>query len=218
MPRTPVGGPVVIPNAIEIRIIWTLAGRTFSNVLHGQNPGGAAATDATAQTLMSGISTQFTSSGWAGFVHPTCQLFQVQLKSLHTANQVGHFSTGAAIPGTATGAGAPLNCALVVTLRTAQAGVAFRGRSYLGGLADSALQNMFDTTTAANTAAAAFVTGIMTVASGAQLPIGIAQRALNAGTTHGGAPLPARAANIIPVTLAEVHNARVDSQRRRTGR
>lgn len=218
MPRIPVGGPVVIPNAVECRIIWSLAGKLFSNVFHGQSAGGAAATDATAQSIMSGVSTQFTSSGWAGMVHPTCSLFQVQLKSLHNPNQVGHFSTGAAVPGTATGAGAPLNVALVVTLRTAQAGVAFRGRAYLGGLADTALANMFQTAGAANTAAAAFVTGIMTVMSGASVPMGIAQRALQAGTTHGGAPLPARAANIVPVTLAEVHNARVDSQRRRLGR
>jgi hypothetical protein len=89
---------------------------------------------------------------------------------------------------------------------------------YLGGLADTALQNMFDTATAANTAAAAFVTGIMTVLAGATMPMGIAQRQLNAGTDHAGNPVAARAANIIPVTLAEVHNPRVDSQRRRLGK
>jgi hypothetical protein len=46
----------------------------------------------------------------------------------------------------------------------------------------------------------------------------IAQRALNAGTDHAGQPVAARGANVVPVTLAEVHNSRVDSQRRRTGK
>jgi hypothetical protein len=203
---------------VQVRIIFTIAGRTFSNVVHGMSPSGQGATDANAQALMSGFSTQFTSSGWAGFVHPTVDLFQVGLKSLHTANQVEHFSTGAGVPGSAAGAGAPMSAALVVTLRTANAGRAFRGRVYLGGMADTALQNMLDTSTAANTAAAAFVTGMMATMQSATMPMGIAQRQLNAGTDHSGAALPARAANIIPVTLAEVHNPRVDSQRRRLGK
>jgi hypothetical protein len=208
----------VIPNTVEVRLRWEVAGQSFSNIYHGQSPTGTAASDANAQALFASISNGFTSSGWSGFVHPTCSLFQVGLKSLHVANQVEHFSTGAAVPGAAAGAGAPLNAAIVVTLRTAQAGRAFRGRSYLGGIADNALQNMFQSTGAANTAAAAFVTAIMNGLSAISAPMGIAQRALQAGTDHAGNPLPARAANIIPVTIAEVHNARIDSQRRRTGR
>lgn len=218
MARLPVAGPVVIPNVVEVRLGWECAGQQFSNIFHGQSPTGTAATDANAQALFSSISAGFSSSGWSGFVHPTVSLVRVGIKSLHVANQVEHFSTGAAVPGAAAGAGAPLNAALVVTLRTAQSGRAFRGRSYLGGLADNALANMFQTAGAANTAAAAFVTAIMNGMSAISAPMAIAQRALQAGTDHAGNPLPARAANAVAVTLAEVHNTRVDSQRRRTGR
>jgi hypothetical protein len=208
----------VIPNCVEIRARWEVAGQSFSNIWHGTSPTGTAATDANAQALFSSISSAFTSSGWSGFVHPSCTFFQIGIKSLHVANQVEHFSTGAAVPGAATGAGAPLNAAIVVTLRTAQAGRAFRGRSYLGGLADTALANMFQSSAAANTAAAAFITGVMAGLSAISAPMCIAQRALQAGTDHQGNAVPARAANTVPVTLAEVHNARIDSQRRRTGR
>lgn len=218
MARLPTAGPIVIPNCVEVRLMWEVAGQNFSNVLHCQNPSGAAASDANAQAAFSGISTAFTSSGWGTFVHPSCTLFKVGLRSLHTANQVEHLSTGAAVPGSAAGAGAPLNCALVVTLRTNLTGPANRGRVYLGGLADSAMANMFNTIGPANTAAAAFISGTMTVLSGLAMPLGVAQKALNAGTRHDGTALPARSANIVPVTLAEVHNARVDSQRRRTGK
>lgn len=218
MARLPVVGPVVIPNCVECRILWTIGARTFANVVHGQSAGGAAATDAGAQAIFSGLSTQFSGSGWNGMVHPTVSLFAVELKSLHNPNLVQHVSTGAAVPGTATGAGAPMNVALVVTLRTANSGRAFRGRVYLGGLADVALGNMLDSSTAANTAAAAFITGLMTVMSSNSMPMCIAQRALQAGTDKKGNPLPARAANIVPVTTASVINPRLDSQRRRTGR
>lgn len=218
MARLPAAGAVVIPNCVETKILWTIGSRTFSNIFHGQSAAGVAATDANAQAIMSGLSTQFTSSGWSAMVHPSVSLFAVELKSLHTANLVQHVSTGAAVPGAATGAGAPMNVALVVTLRTANSGRAFRGRSYLGGLADIALSNMLDTSAAANTAAAAFVTGLMTVMAAASLPMCVAQRALQAGTDIKGNPLPARAANVVPVTLAQVINPRVDSQRRRTGR
>lgn len=218
MPRTPVHGPVVIPGCVEMTVFWSSGGKPQSNVYHAQWSGTGGPTAALAQTLFTGISTAFGSSGWAAFVGDDCTLQAVGVKDLRTANQVMYLSTGGAVPGTGTLVAVPASAAIVVSLKTNQSGKAFRGRTYLGSLADNAIANQFDATATANTAAIAFVTGIMNTMAANAMPMGIGQRALNAGTDKKGNPLPARAANVVPVTQAVVVNPRLDSQRRRLGR
>lgn len=218
MPRLPVAGPIVIPGAVQMNVYWTSGGKPQRNVYHGVWSGTGSPNPALAQSLFTAISTAFGSSSWASFVGDDCTLQAVGVKDLRTANQVEYLSTGGAVPGTGTLVAVPASTALVVTLRTANSGRAFRGRTYLGSLADNAILNQYDATAAANVAAIAFVQGIMAAMAAQSMPMGIGQRALQAGTDHKGNPLPARAAAVVPVTQAVVVNPRLDTQRRRLGR
>lgn len=218
MPRTPVPGPIVIPACIQIRQNWVSGGREWHVVLHGAKPTSGLVDQALATTLANAFTTALTSSGWVTHLPPATQFDGVTVKDLTSANLPEFNSNIAPTAGTGTAAAAPLNAAVVVTLRTAKAGRQWRGRSYLGGFGSDALTTPTQIAGAAGTAAAAFVEACRqgTITNGCGM--GLAQRALAAGTDSHGNPLAARAAHLEPITACEMAHGRIDSQRRRTGR
>lgn len=218
MPRLPVPGPVVIPNTIQIAMHWAEAGRSFKNILHGTAPTTGALDPALANTLHTAFATALTSSGLLPHLAAALQFSQVSIKDLRTANLSEHFSTGAPVAGSGTGTALPMNCCAVVTLRTAQAGKAFRGRVYIGGLDETAVSDPRTIAGGTDSALVAFVDGVRAAMTSNGVPMVIAQRALQAGTSASGGTLPARAASSVPVVSVDIANPRVDSQRRRLGR
>lgn len=217
MARIPVAGPVVIPNCVEVRLVWSNNGRTFKNVLHGNLTAAGPLNPTIAETLFSAFKTQLTSSSWGAMIHTTTTMTGVEVKDLRAGNNPTLLSTGAAAAGTGTGNASPLSTALVFTLKTAQSGRAFRGRAYLAGLAPIAIADSLHGAAAAFTNGIAFLNGVNSVMGTQGFPLVVAQRALQAGTDKHGNPLPARAAAVVPVTSINNVNNRLDSQRRRLG-
>lgn len=218
MARAPVRGPLVIPNCVEVRLRFTCEGRTHSIVLHAIRQGTTTVDGVLAQTLFTAFTGTFTSSGYAGIVDPNATFASVGVKDLNSPNLVEFLSTGAGVVGTGTPPEMPAQVAIVVTHRTLQAGRAFRGRSYLGCLVQAAAQTSYTATTAADTAAAAFMNGIRTNMASSQLTFCVAQRALQAGTDKAGNVLAPRAANTVQIAQSVIVNPRFDTQRRRLGR
>jgi len=218
MARPPVSGPVVIPNCLEMKLHWTLGGARCSNVLHGMNSFPAPLDPTLAEQLFAAMKANTSTTAFLGICTPGLAFTGVSVKDLRTANQADLPSTGGAALGTSADPPLASNAALVVTLRTAQSGQGFRGRIYLLGLVASTLDDANTFSDATNGIATAFVEGIRQVMSTNTMPMGVAQRALGAGTHHDGSPWAARPADIIPVVSVDVANTRVDSQRRRLGR
>lgn len=218
MARTPVAGPIVIPNCMEVKLHWLCDGEAFSNVLHGVYTAQRPINPALPETIFAAIKAATTTVTWMTHLDPACSLTGVSLKDLHTANQPETESTGLAMPGTGTGTPISLGSSLVITLRTAQTGQGFRGRVYLSGLTDAAIQNSRHFTATVGSDGRAFVDGLRTVMDGNTVPMCVAQRALNAGTHHDGTPWAARPAGTPDVTSVVLRDTRIDSQRRRLGR
>lgn len=218
MPRVPVPGPIVIPNCIEVKLHWSDSLGLFSNVLHGNLTAVGPINPALAETLFSAFKANTGTVVWLADLAATMSFTGVSVKDLRAANNPEFPSSGASAPGAAVGAAASVNNALVVTLRSAQAGRGFRGRVYLGGLTQASLASARQWSGAAGANAVGFIEGVRSVLSANSIPMVIAQKALQAGTDVAGNPLPARLAGIVPVVSVDIANPRVDSMRRRLGR
>src|SRR6202011_2214875 len=118
-----IAGPIVIPNCIEVDLLWNLAsGKQVKNVLHGQVAAGFNATAAVAQAVYAAIIASGSWTAWGAFVHTTASPAAVNLRDPRTANMPVVSSTGVATAGTGAAVALPPGSALVVTLRTASAG------------------------------------------------------------------------------------------------
>lgn len=211
-------GPIVIPNAIEVDLLWNLAsGKQVRNVLHGQVAGGFNATAAVAQAVYAAIIASASWTAYKPFINANCSFAGVQLRDLRTANMPFVSSTGGATVGTGVATALPPGVALVISERTAQAGRGFRGRIYLPGLDSSAVTAATGAASAAaNTAAVNFVTAVQTALTGQAITLSIANPARQAYTGRTGRALTARAAAIINVTSIVARLTALTSQRRRS--
>jgi len=214
-----IAGAVVIPNCIQVRLIWTLPnGKTAYNVLHATVAGGFSATSAVAESVFTAIKAAAGWTSWKANVNSGVSLAGVDLRDMRSANQPLVASTSAASAGTGAGTALPPGDALCVTLRTANAGRAFRGRVYLPGLDSSALAAGGVAAAGTVTNSSAFVTAVQTALSGQSMTMAIAQPARAAYTGSTGAAHAARAAAMATVTSITTRNNIIDHQRRRAGR
>lgn len=214
-----IAGPLVIPNAFQCRMIWTLAnGRTVFNVLHGIVSAGVVADTALAQAIYASLIASASWTAWKALINTGNSLAGIDLRDLRTANMPLVQSTGAAVAGTGAGGAIPPGDAFCVTLRTAGAGRSFRGRVYLPGLDFSALAAGGVAAAGTMTAAVNFITALQTAmnASGVEMAVANPQRA--AYTSPKGTVHVARAAAMQPVTGIVARNNIMDHQRRRAGR
>lgn len=215
-----IGGPVIVPNCVACKIIWTLPDtRVAVNVLHGIVAGGFAPTVALANAIQAALTTGAEWTALRPFLHTATFLTAVELLDIRAPNLAPVRSTNAAVAGT--GAGVPMapQTALVVTLRTALAGIANRGRAYVPGFSSAAQQANQTASAAAVAALQAWSNNIWfaaLTASGLALCLAHPARAAYVGAT--GTQHVARAAGTVPVTSAIVRNGIWDTQRRRAGR
>jgi hypothetical protein len=99
MARPVAPGPIVIPNCLQVRLVWTQGLRTFHNLLHGNWTTVGPIDPALVETLFTGFKTQFTSSGWSGMVNTGSSFSGVGLRDLRNANQIEYLSSSAPIFG-----------------------------------------------------------------------------------------------------------------------
>lgn len=209
-------GQFTVPNCIQVRLIWTGAnGRTVYNVLHGQVAAGFAPTAAIAQSVYAAL---IASAAWAAYqplLPTTVNLQGIDLKDLRTLNNPVVQSTGAASPGTSTAAALPAGVAFVITQRTAQAGRSKRGRMYLPGWAANQVATGGVVVAGAQTAAVNLAVAVQTALSGQSITLALMNPARQAYTGRKGAAIPARAANVVPITQLISRTTNMNSQRRR---
>jgi len=212
-------GAATIPNAIQIRLVWTLAnGKTVYNVLHGIVAGGFTPTSTVAEAIRTALTA---SGGWTTLrplLNTGVSFAGVDLRDMRTVNQPIVASTGAAIAGTGAGTALPPGDALTVTLRTALVGRGARGRVYLPGFDTTAMAAGGVAAAGTVTAATGFVNAVSTALSGQGITLAIGNPARQAYTGSTGAVHPARSATALAVTSVVTRNNIFDHQRRRAGR
>lgn len=214
-----IGGPVVIPNCIMVRLRWlTPNGRGAFNVLHGEVVVGFNPTVAIANAILAALTSGAAWTALQPFLHTGTSLAGVDLLDMRAPSFAIVSSTGAASAGT--GATVPMapQTAICVTERTAFAGPSFRGRAYITGFSSASQQNGGSMSGGCQTAlqnwAATWLTAF--TASGLTLSIAQPHRAAYIGTS--GTQHLARPANLVHVTQCVVRNLIWDTQRRRAGR
>jgi len=212
-------GPIVIPNAVQLRLLFTLPNTKVARcVFHASAAGGFSATSTVAEAIFAALKAAAGWTNWRTQLSSGVTFSGVELRDLRTPNQPIVTSTGAAAAGTGAGTALPPGDALTVTLRTAGAGRGFRGRVYLPGLDSSALAagGVASATTVTNSAA--FVTALQTAMASSGLTMAIAQPARQAYTGVTGVNYAARNAGLATVTSIVTRNNIIDHQRRRSGR
>lgn len=211
-----IGGPIVIPNGVQVILNWTLPDAKLAhNVLYGSVGGAFTATAAVAEAIRSGLVGSATWTTLAGFMMAGASLTGVSLLDVRTASNAKVTSTGAASPGTSASLAMPDECAVCVTLRTALTGQANRGRIYIPGFASNAMgaAGVIAATCVSAVANWAAIIPTQLTAQGITLSIGHPARAAYTGRT--GTLHPARAAGLVPVTQLVVRDNHWDTQRRR---
>lgn len=217
-----------IPNTVQVRLLWNLGGAGGVNVLHAIAPAGFIVNQASANTLGAAIKSQYGTT-WGPRNHSTVSLVRVGLRDRRTPNAPEFLDQGAAVSGTsAAGELLPQQNALVVTLRTNQAGKSFRGRVYLGGMSENENSVGGVVGSATEIGAVNFITGIQTAMTASQLTLAVASRGADAAvatltTTHQDGSTSSKtlyrikdkAAASNAVTVIQSRGVSVETQRRR---
>lgn len=194
-----------IPNGIKIEFNALQNGIPIVNVFHVVM---GTTVDDTALQEVTDAALVWYDEDLRGGLSSSYVLQNVTATNMSVENGHQYINTSIANPaGAVAGAAAAANAALCVSWRTVNTGRSFRGRTYFGGLPQSALANAqtFDTTYAAGYSAAAFNLIDVLEAIGATLVV--VSRVAN-----GIQRITALATEIIGVIV----DNKVDSQRRRT--
>lgn len=198
---------LIVPQAAQLRLIWAWSGSLYAlNVLGVVNAGGIAITQALTNTIGTAVKAGFASSAQNAVISSAVTLVNVGLRDLRSANQPEFIDTGAAVAGTSGGDSLPQQISLCITLRTAQAGKMFRGRSYLCGYTEA--NNTGGAGVSVAVPGVAFVTAIKSALLASSLDLGVIHRPTVA-------PLPVTAGFVTNVTAIVCRDSVWDTQRRR---
>jgi hypothetical protein len=205
-----------IPQCVEVVLQWVLEdGKVAHNVLHARYAGTYPGTVAMANAILTGLTTGAAWTAMATFITPTTTLSFVTLRDLNTPNQALIANNVAGGAGSSASAGLPNEVAVVVTLRTAKAGRAFRGRIYLPGWATNALGTGNVIAAACLTDINAWANTIPTVFTSQGLTFAIGQHSRVAYTSPIGTPHPKRDPTTVDITSQSVKDNHWDTIRRR---
>lgn len=218
----------VIPNCIQVRLLWVYGGQGGVNVLHGQAAGGVVVNQALAETLGGAIKTSFGTTIGPNLA-TTASLVRIGVRDMRVANSPEFLDTGAAVVGAGTGDMLPPNVALNVTSRTAKSGKSFRGRTYFSGFTEAHSDTNGAADTVASTSALNFMNGIKNAMTASQLTMAVASRPselviVTRTTTHTDgttstktlSTTKAKAGGVEPITGLFSRTAAWETQRRRT--
>lgn len=220
--------PLVVANAVQIRLDYTQVDEIAQNVLNFQAAGSVAVNQGLADQVGTAIKNAFTSQ-WAAHAPTNLSLDRVGVRDLRTPNGLEYFDTGAVVRGTLpVGNELPKASAIVITLRTAKAGKSYRGRVYVPGIGAEPVGGNDTQPGPAVLAAAAYINSIVTQLQPLNLIMGVLSRpsdevVTTQTTTHADGSTSVRTLShvtrktgeITPVILAESRNNRWEYQRRR---
>jgi len=187
------------------------------NVVHGFSTASGPLNPNVADTMFTAMTGFAGWANWLAALATDTSFIGFDIRDMRVANAPLLQHSFTAIPGTGTGGPLPPQTAIVLTLRTASAGVQFRGRIFCGGLATGNMDATGHISAAGLGAPVSYYNSINAGFAAIGWGFGIAQRALPDRPGHGGVTLPARNPACIPVTANIVRDNIFDTQRRRTG-
>lgn len=211
-----IGGPKVIPNAVEVTLVYGLpSGKFGHNVLIASYNGAFAFGPADANAILTGLTTGAQWTALAAFFSSDMNLGAVTLRDLNTRDQPVIESTVTGAPGTSASPALPNEVSLVVTLRTPFTGPQNRGRMFVPGWATNSLGSGNTAAAAAVTALANWAGIISGVLSARGMSWGVGHVARQAYTGSTGTEHPARPAGVVPIQSVAVRDNHWDTNRRR---
>ena len=194
--------PLVVSNAVLVRLIWSAGGVPFAvNVLGGRKISATTIDQGFANTLGSAIKGAISAVALVPQLHTSVALMSVGVRDISAAARPEFIDAGTAVNGTGTGNLLPPQVAICCTLRTALAGKSFRGRYYQAGMPVGANSATGTILAAASTPVRDFISALrITHFPSNGLALAVISRK-NAVATD--------------VTLEQVRDAQWDTQRRR---
>lgn len=209
------GGPVVIPNCVQIMLRWLLAdSKVANNIIYGTVSGAFTPTTAICDAIKTGLTTGAAWTALAALFHNAAGFRSVAIRDVRAANSPIVEGATTAVVGTG-GALMPDEVALVITLRTAFVGPQNRGRMYIPGWSTTAMAAGGVASGAAVTALQNWANTIPSVLTTSGISFALGQPARAAYTGSTGTLHPARTAKSTPITSQIVRNNTWDTQRRR---
>ena len=209
-------GGVVIPNCIEVVWFWVLVnGRTGHTVTHARNRGTFVPSVATANGVMSSLSTNFTTN-LALRISTLAALQAVSVRDMGALTNPAFRSDAPSAPGTsAVNALAPQTAA-VLTGETALRGKGTRTRYYIPGFTVDGVTGAGAIAGPTSTSLTAFGNALIGNYTANGLDLGLARPARQAYTGITGTNHPARSpATVEPVTAVVLKDVVYDTVRSR---
>lgn len=214
VPKLSGSHPLVLADAVHVRLLWEFSGKKSSNILGGRVSGGFVNSQTHANDLGTAIVASYTSSGLKALCASTTYLDGVGIRDLRTPNEVEYISVAGGIAGTGAGDPLPNEVSAVVTLRTAKAGKSYRGRVYFSGANEAQNDATQHMEAAYQTAIKDFMDAVMSdmASEGITLAVLSAPRYANLVP-----PLDIQtwAGDLTDVVSTQVLDSKWDSQRRR---
>lgn len=206
---------LVITDAVLIRLIWQVAGVDFAvNTLHYRAPPLHVVNQLSTNAVGTAVDQAAIAAALPAQWPTNVTLSRVTQRDRRAQNQPEYVGNVGRV-GTAVGDLLPPQTALCITTRTALAGRSYRGRVYLPGWAESTSDAVGQATAAAQTAAVAFVTDLMSMTiSGNILNLAVARQS----KTNATPPPPTielEPGELNDVTAVLSRDLRWETQRRR---
>lgn len=210
-------GFVAKANVVTAILHWTYHGITGENVIDCRVAASYTPNGSLVNTLNTAIIGTFSVGAFDTVLAPTTVYTGVGLRDMRTEGGAEILSTNGTHTGAGTGIGAPNQVAICVSKRTAMAGKFFRGRLYVGGLADSIMiaTGLIDDTVA--TIVQNWATALASALTTNSLIPAIHSPAYPERPSHapGGGLLPPHPETLTDITTWIVRDRRYDTQRRR---
>lgn len=210
-----------------MRLLWSINAQLAVNVIGASHTGSITFNQALADALGSAIKSAYTTN-IASMQTANASLVRVGVRSLSSPNLQEWRDAGAPVSGTAVGDPLPAEVALCITLRTANSGKSFRGRTYLPGFAESQNDVNGLISSATSAAAVAFMTAIRNAFTASGLTMAVLSRPAYEQIVERTTLIPgqesvvdrlshstAKSGGFTNVTSLESRTARWEAQRRR---
>lgn len=219
---------VLVAGAAQLKVYFSINGELCINV-YGLRVTG---TPVFGQSLIDTIGASV-KAVWGSNMGPhcsvNCQLLRVGIRDLRQDHLPEWRETAASVVGTGVGDGLPSKDALCVTLRTAQTGKSFRGRTYLSGWTEAenttsgvaansavtAALNYLSALNATSLQPSGFLIGVLTLPQEEKIVTEVTNHANGTSTSRQLSHQTAKPGGITQVTAFESRNAAWESQRRR---
>ncbi len=214
VPKLSGSHPLVVADAVQVRLHWSYNGVLGFNVLGGRVAGGFGNSQAHADALAVDVAAGLTSSGLAALLAASTELVAVGIRDVRNPNLVEYIGDAGPLAGGGAGDALPNQLAAVVTLRTQFAGKHFRGRVYFGGANEAQNDSDGHIAGAFNTAIIAFMDEVESAMGTQGITLAVLSRP-NFLNLAPPADIQTYAGGIEPVTAKQARDVLWDTQRRR---